>query len=173
MLKNMVETEIDYEMVLGEYGGDNENGRKEYGKRIKEDITLGLEIKDKVIGQSIIGGDEFVEWIKESYLKGKTDRECPPLREIQRYREKEEIIKVLERETGKGIDQIKTEGDSLRHLTMDVLYRLDGLKGVEIGKIFGVDYSTVSQGRKRLREKLRKDPKLRNLLNRIEQNMSI
>ncbi len=56
---------------------------------------------------------------------------------------------------------------------MDVLYRIGGLKGVEIGKIFEVDYSTVSQGRKRLREKLQKDRKLRKLLGLIEQNLSI
>ncbi len=30
--KKKKEEFIDYEMVLGEYGGDNENGRKEYGK---------------------------------------------------------------------------------------------------------------------------------------------
>jgi DNA-directed RNA polymerase specialized sigma24 family protein len=55
---------------------------------------------------------------------------------------------------------------------MDLLYRKGGLKGIEIGKIFGVDYSTVSQGRKRLREKLQKGEGLRELLNRIEQRLS-
>ncbi len=56
---------------------------------------------------------------------------------------------------------------------MDLLYRVGGLKGSEIGKIFGVDYSTVSQGRKRLREKMKKDKKLRTLVKEIEDNMSI
>ncbi len=56
---------------------------------------------------------------------------------------------------------------------MDLLYRAGGLKGVEIGKIFGVDYSTVSQGRKRLREKMKKDKKLRTLVKEIEDNLSI
>ena len=56
---------------------------------------------------------------------------------------------------------------------MDVLYRFGGLKGAEIGTILGVDYSTVSQGRKRLREKLRKDRELRHILNKIENRLSI
>ncbi len=56
---------------------------------------------------------------------------------------------------------------------MDLLYRAGGLKGVEIGKIFGVDYSTVSQSRKRLREKMKKDKKLRTLVEEIEDNLSI
>ncbi|MCG2721248.1 MAG: hypothetical protein L6290_04415 [Thermodesulfovibrionales bacterium] len=48
-----------------------------------------------------------------------------------------------------------------------------GLTGVEIGKMLGVDYSTVSQGRKRLREKLKRDKELRALMERIEDHLSI
>jgi chromosomal replication initiation ATPase DnaA len=50
---------------------------------------------------------------------------------------------------------------------------MGGLTGVEIGRIIGVDYSTVSQGRKRLRERVQKDKSLRKLLNQIEQKLSI
>lgn len=164
---------IDYEKVLDEYGGDNAKGRKAYEKRIKEDIAQGLEIRDKIIGQSIIGGEEFIEWIKEKFIKGERDRECPPLRDLQRYRAKEEIMRVITKETGKSFEEIKAEGRNLRQIAMDILYRIGSIKGVEIGKMFGVDYSTVSQGRKRLREKMQKDKKLRELVARIEQNLSI
>ncbi len=37
---------------------------------------------------------------------------------------------------------------------MEMLYRYAGLKGREIGKLIGLEYSTVSVGRKRLREKM-------------------
>jgi len=53
------------------------------------------------------------------------------------------------------------------------LYRIGNIKGVEIGKIFGIDYSTVSQGRKQLKEKMQKDKKLIELITRIEQKLSI
>jgi chromosomal replication initiation ATPase DnaA len=43
---------------------------------------------------------------------------------------------------------------------------------MEIGRIFKVDYSTVSQGRKRLREKLEKDKNLKGLVRRIENELS-
>ena len=43
---------------------------------------------------------------------------------------------------------------------MDLLYRVGGLSGTEIGEMMGVDYSTVSLGRKRLREKLKGDKHL-------------
>ncbi len=55
---------------------------------------------------------------------------------------------------------------------MDLLYRLGGLKGQEIGNMFDIDYSTVSVSRKRLRNKLQKDHDLKRLLFRIEAKLS-
>jgi len=164
---------IDYEMVLGEYGGDNARGRKIYKNRIYLDIKEGIEIKDKVIGQSILGGEEFVEWIKERFLKGRQDRESPSLRELKRYRAKEVIMKAIEKVTGKSLEEIKASKGRLRQIATDLLYRIGGLKGVEIGKLMGVDYSTVSQGRKRLRGKMQKDKRLREMVSKIERDLSI
>jgi REP element-mobilizing transposase RayT len=165
---------IDHSLVLGEYGGDTDKGREAYRRRIEGDIAEGLEIRDKVIGQSIIGGDKFIEWIRERILKKvKGRRELPALRGLQRYRAKEEIIRAIEEVTGRGISDIINEGGSLRQIAMDILYRVGGLKGVEIGEMMGLDYSTISQGRKRLNEKIKKDMNLRVLLNRIENRLSI
>lgn len=74
---------------------------------------------------------------------------------------------------GRAISDIITEGGSLRQIAMDLLYRVGGLKGVKIGEMMGLDYSTISQGRKRLNEKIRKDRNLSVLLNRIEKRLSI
>jgi len=165
---------IDYSMVLREYGGDTDKGREAYQRGVEEDITKGLEIRDKVIGQSILAEDEFIEWIRERFLKKvKGTRELPAVRELQRYKAKEEIIRAIEEETGRVISDILTEGGSLRQIAMDLLYRVGGLKGVEIGEVMGLDYSTVSQGRKRLNEKIQRDKNLRALLSRIERRLSI
>jgi hypothetical protein len=79
---------------------------------------------------------------------------------------------LLTRETVHAIESIKDEKGDLRRIVMEVLYRADGLKGPEIGRIFGIDYGTVSQERKRLRDKVPKDRKLRALMSRIEMKMS-
>jgi REP element-mobilizing transposase RayT len=163
---------VDYAMILKEYGGDNDRGRLAYKKRIYDDISEKLEIKDKVIGQSIIGGEEFIRWVKEELLEKQKDRECPSLREIQRHKAKEKIIEVIEKESGKDLEEIKREKGSIRQIVMDFLYRIGGLKGVDIGELMGVDYSTVSQGRKRLREKMEKDGKLKQLVDRVERRLS-
>ena len=164
---------IDYSFVLDEYGGDNDRGRTTYKNRIFNELTMKQDIKENIIGQSILGRDEFIEWVKNKYLKTETDkRERPSLRGLHSYRAEDEIIRVFEKETGRDIEDIKKERGSLRQVIMDLLYRIGGMKGAEIGRIMGVDYSTVSQGRKRLSEKLQKDMKLRQMVSQLERKLS-
>jgi hypothetical protein len=58
---------------------------------------------------------------------------------------------------GKDDEAIRAEKAKLRKIVMDVVYRAAGLKTPQIGRIFGLDYGSVSQERRRLREKLPKD----------------
>lgn len=53
------------------------------------------------------------------------------------------------------------------------LYVYAGLKGYEIKELIGLDYSTVSVGRKRLTEKISNDTNLQDLVRRIKDNLSI
>ncbi|MFQ5686810.1 MAG: transposase [Candidatus Scalindua sp.] len=170
--KRWMEEFVNYEPVLLDYGGVNQSGRKEYKKQIYLDITDGLELKDKILEQYILGSERFVEWLKKNILKGRHDRECPTLGKLQKYRAREDIINAIEKETGSSISAIKEERGILRQIAMDLLYRFGGLKGREIGDMFDIDYSTVSVGRRRLRYKIQKDNDFKRLLSRIEANLS-
>ena len=163
---------INYEPVLSYFGGINKTGRREYKKLLITNMAEGLEIKDKIVGQNILGSEEFIEWIRENILDQKRDKERPSLLKLQKYKAKEAILKAVEKETGKSIDWIKKERGATRQMTMDLLYRLGGLRGRRIGELFGVDYSTVSHGRKRWRERAQKDKKMRGIINRIEVNLA-
>jgi hypothetical protein len=163
---------VDYAMVLGEYGGDTEKARKEYKKRIFAEITDESGVKDSIIGQSILGGDAFIAWAKDNYLEGMKDRERPSVGEIFRHHTKAEVFSAVKRETGKEIEAVRDEKGDLRRIVMELLYRAGGLKGPEIGRIFEIDYGTVSQERKRLHEKLQTDQRIRTLMSRIERNLS-
>ena len=46
---------------------------------------------------------------------------------------------------------------ALRQIAMGLLYKYGGLESGEIGHMMGLDYSTVNQGRKRLRESLKSE----------------
>lgn len=88
------------------------------------------------------------------------------------YRKKEAILALIENETGKDLEALKTMKGDLRRLAMDLLYRHGGLKGPEIGALFGVNYSAVSQERKRLREGLGRQQELSGLIKELEEKLS-
>lgn len=160
---------MHYDMVLEEYGGDNRRGRQNYIKAIYQDISGTLDIRREVIGQSILGGIEFANWVVEEFLaRGKKDRECPTADEISRYCGKEKILSAAEKVLGKDIKIIRSEGGINRQIVMDVMCRIGGLKGREVGNCFGVDYSTVSVSRKRLRKKMEGNDQIRTLVEQIE-----
>ena len=107
----------------------------------------------------------------DRFLPSKS-REIPAVKQLKRYNTKEEVIEVLCKEVGKGFDEMKKERGIARQIGMDLLYRFGGLTGTEIGEMMGVNYSTVSQGRKRLRETLKRDKGLLKIIERIEANLS-
>lgn len=162
------ESFIEYAVVLEEYGGDTDRGRRTYQKALYEDIVGGLEIKEKILGQSLLGGDEFISWVRGTLLRGEPDRESPSLHEIRKYRAKETILGVIKGVTGKSIEEVREEKGVLRQLAMELLYRVGGLKGHEIGRILGIGYTSVSQERRRLKERLGNDRNLQSLFKCLE-----
>jgi REP element-mobilizing transposase RayT len=159
---------IDYGMVLAEYGGDTDKARRVYRKRIAAELAEGVEVKESILGQSILGGEAFVDWVTDKYLKGEKDRERPSIKELHRHRSKDDILKVITKETGKSLDDIKRGKGMLRQITMELLYRIGAVKGEEIGRLMAVGYTSVSQERRRLHERMNKDKKLTSLMNRLE-----
>jgi hypothetical protein len=73
---------------------------------------------------------------------------------------------------GKDIEAIRTEKGEQRQIVTDVLHRAAGLKAQQSGRNFGLDYGSMSQERKRLRERLPKDRKLQALMSRIGNSLS-
>ena len=163
---------VQYSFVLSEYGGDTDKARKAYRKALIEEMTQGKGVHEQVVGQSVIGSEEFIAWVKGKFLMEGKDREAPAHQAIRRYRLKEEIAEVLSRKTGKTLEAISREKGPLRQIAMDLLHRHGGLTNLEIGRLFGVDYSSVSQERKRLRQRLEQNRKIAVLHRGFEHEMT-
>jgi len=172
--KENIEPFVDYKTVLAEYGGDNQKGRDMYWQTLQSDLSQKFEIKKKIVGDSILGNDSFIKKTKEKYLK-KNEKEIPSLRKINSYCAKDKVIRIVCQEIGQDFDYIKRHPGTNRQILMEILYRYAGLKGCEIGELMGLDYSTVSVGRKRLRRKMLNDIdiNLQDLVRRIKYNLSI
>jgi putative transposase len=163
---------VSYGLVLADYGGDTDKARRSYRNALIEEMIQGKGISDQIIGQSVIGGEQFIAWVKETYLSEARDGEAPAHSAIKSHGSKDEIIQSIVHQTGKTFEQIKVEKGTLRRITMDLLYRHGGMTNPGIGQLFGVDYSSVSQERRRLRNLVEKDRKAGALLRKLEANLS-
>ena len=157
---------VEYDLVLAEHGGDTPTGRSSYQKQIIEDLAGGLTIKEEIVGQSVLGSESFVSWVRDSFLSGAADREKPAVGKIHQYLSMEAVVAIVEKAA--GIERALQSTGISRQIVMTALYQYAGFNNREIGNLFGVDYSTVSQGRKRLRDKAEKDIKIKAILDRID-----
>ena len=123
--------------------------------------------------QSILGTQNFVDWVK-NMLPHKQQREIPSLGKLQHdisaYRIIEEVARAGQIQTKDLLDR-KTRLKELRQMAMELSYRYSNQKQAEIGAIFGVDYSTVSQNRARLKAKLNSNRKLNKQFKQIKEGV--
>jgi chromosomal replication initiation ATPase DnaA len=122
-----------------------------------------------VVHQSILGSHDFVDWVRQK-LPREGQREIPSLRKLQHDVSVEHIIREVAKagnvESEALLDR-KTKLKDLRQMAMELSYRYSTCKQKEIGAIFGVDYSIVSQSRRRLKTKLKSSRKLKKQFHRI------
>ena len=163
---------LNYDTVLAEYNGDIKSRMNYYKQDLVKDLSTGLKIKGEIIGQSILGGKEFIAKVKDIYLKEKKERERPDIRKIHNYLSQDIVISVLASEFELSPEEVFTTSGLRRLISMTVLYKYANLNNREVGELFGVDYSTVSQSRKRLHENAERNETVKLALDTIETTLS-
>ena len=158
---------VNYGYILERFGGDTAGGRAAYKKQIALDLTEGKVIPESIIGKSILGTDQFISMVREKYLPAKKDRERPAIGKILSYVGENKIIAIIADAAKVSREELLTTPGVMRQITMDMLYRHGGLTNPRIGELMGIDYSTVSQGRKRLRHRAKTDADIAMLLEKV------
>ncbi len=167
---------IHYQAVLNYMGGDNRRGRQEYRRFLNR--GLENELKSPLItgkGHGIVGDDDFIAWIRGSFLDGKASgREQPALKELRKKFEPEVLINHFAHLVGKDREEICRRGKhSLeRAMLMELLYRFCRSTQPEIGKLVGgIDYSAVSRIRKKLHIRLSQEKGLKKRFDRLAEQL--
>ena len=168
---------IEYGWLLKTYfGDDNAKSRRQYREYVYHALESKIENPfEEVIHQSILGTQDFVEWVKEKISWAK-EREVPALRGLRRSSPSEIILELIGSTFGVEPSEIlnrKMKSKLVRQIAMELCYRYSPRSQRELGEIFGVDYSTVSQNRSRIKRKLQKDKQLREQFEKIEQRISL
>jgi REP element-mobilizing transposase RayT len=166
---------IDCGWLLNTYfGEDSAHGRRRYRAYVQLGIEGQIENPfEDVVHQSILGSQGFVKWVKRR-LPRKKQREIPALSKLQHDISAMHIIeKVAEAGQVHSQDLLnrKTRLKELRQIAMELSYRYSNAKQAQIGAIFGVDYSTVSQNRRRLKAKLKSNRKLNKQFKQIKEHI--
>ncbi len=168
---------VNYSVTLEYMGGDNRGGRAAYRRFISSGIDQDIEDpKELGKGSGIIGSEDFIDWIKERFLGDNVSpREQPAAKELKRDFEPLKLIEIFVRLTGSDRKDLCRKGKNSfeRAMIMELLYRHCNVTQPEIGKLLGgIDYSAVSQARKRFRIKLEHDRKLRKKFESICEHLS-
>jgi len=115
-----------------------------------------------------LGKESFIKKI-ETKIKAVGEK-----REIQttKYQDScssEEIIQKVSQAFNltKGEVLKKQRGNLYRQITLYLVKRYSSLSLKKIGKIFGMDYTAVSQATRRFEDKIRKDNKIRIMVNSV------
>jgi hypothetical protein len=157
------------------FGEDTAKGRRQCREYVYQAIEGKIENPfEEVVHQSILGDQDFVEWVRQK-LPRKGQREVPSLKKLQHHISVERIIGEVAKAGNAQAEDLrdrKTKFKDLRQMAMELSYRYSNYKQKEIGAIFGVDYSTVSQSRSRLKTKLKSNRKLKNQFHRIREQIN-
>lgn len=151
---------VCYEQVLGQIGGS----RKKYAEFVIDGLDRGYKTPwDSVTGQVVLGEHEFIEGVKGQFEMGGADREQPSAREFS-AKAATIILSEVCRAFGvkeKDIGRKRSGNRDERAVAMEMLYHHGQISQAMIGKkLGGLDYTTVSRERKRIREKMQGDKRL-------------
>jgi len=167
---------VHYTIVLDYFGGDNRKSRNEYRKFVEEgfrnEVPSPLE---KGKGTGIIGKEDFIEEIKQLFCKDKeSTREQPALRELGKVIPPDELIDRYAKLVGMKREELTKRGrqSTERAMLMEFLYRFCCITQPQIGKLLcDIDYSAVSQTRKRVQLKIQNDPEWGQKFNQIQNEL--
>jgi hypothetical protein len=168
---------VRYKTVMDYFDGDTRKSRNEYHKFIIAGVNNELPSPlEKGKGTGIIGKDDFIDDIKQLFGRGKeSTREQPALRELTKDIKPQELIEQFAKLVKLKKEELTTKGkqSTERAMLMELLYRFCQITQPEIGRLLGgIDYSAVSQARKRLQLKMLNEPELEKKFNQMRDKLS-
>ena len=171
---------VQYAAVLDYFGGEGRKASHDYKKFVAEAMEKDLPSPlEKGKGTGIIGKEDFVEEIKQGFgtdKQGKKSaREQPALRELAKSVPPDQLIEEYAQLVKLDREALTTKGkqSTERAMLMEVLHRFCKISQPEIGRLLGgIDYSAVSQARKRLYIKIQNEPEWEKKFNQIQGKLS-
>jgi hypothetical protein len=152
--------------LLEQFGNKRQIAHLRYRKFVEEANSKTLENpSNKIVSGMILGDDEFVQWVKKTFLVNRSDDpELPQLRELMPRCTLDHIIEVVADVFNVTKDQILEKGRK-NNLARDISIYFSkvycGKSGVEIAQFFGMrSGSAVTMRYNTAHKKIEKSKKL-------------
>ena len=139
--------------ILGNFAQSQDEANEKYRSFVED--RLGKEYESPLlgaIGAAILGDRKFIEEISSAHLRRKDDDDIPALRQLARRPTPEKIISAA----NAAIDDAKLA----RRIAIYLSHRHSGMKLKEIGKLFDVRDTALSEASRRFQKELDADEKL-------------
>lgn len=122
--------------------------------------------------QVILGSEGFVEKVRGHIHRAEKMREMPALKSLKKVLILGDILDEVKRHFHMDKDRLISKRSKwMRQMVMEMSYRYTKCNQEEIGRIFGVDYSTVSQNRRRMGIRLKEDQELRRAFEKVQERL--
>jgi len=159
---------LTLDFVLSYFGKEVSHAQRRYRKFVN--AMIGQEYRsllNDVVNSTILGSVDFVNEIKDKYLKYKTgDRNLPALRALSTRPSIEKIEKEVESVFG-------ANNPLLKKVKLYFCHRYSGKKLKEIGTHFDIGESGVSQSSRRVSLNMGTDKRLRKQIMLIESRLNL
>lgn len=160
---------VNYNMVLDMVGG-----RRAYQRFVQDGLKEGVKSPfEDIQYQMILGDNDFVTRVKSEYIQKGSLREQPMYRNIiTDVIEPEALMSCVAKALGIDVQSLKVrlENGVERGIVAELLYRYSDITQREIGKLLGgIDYTSVSMLRRRLKTKMANNKLVREKYAQAEQ----
>ncbi|MGI9533526.1 MAG: helix-turn-helix domain-containing protein [Thermodesulfobacteriota bacterium] len=151
---------MDIDFVLNQFNRDNKKAREQYVSFVRDNKDMENPAI-KTYKSIAIGNEKYLKKIEEMVRNIGRKREIKETKNIGNY-SSDNIINVIAKRFNLNDDEVinKKRDNIYRKLAMYIVRKYTELSLNEIGKIFFMDYSAVSQACKRFEENTNKDKKL-------------
>jgi REP element-mobilizing transposase RayT len=140
---------------------------KKYRNYLTENQDMENPLK-KSYHHIALGNETFIERVKEKIDQEGQRREIPSTRYLSKYDVNTIILKITQvLHIKKNIIFDKKRGNLNRSLALYLIKRFTPLSLYEIGKIFQMDYSAVSQAAKRFEQKSEANDEIKEVMQKV------
>ena len=134
-------TWLEINWLLSLFGQSRRSAAKKHRDFVEKIDIANLENPAKdITGGFILGGVEFVNWVKESFLSNRRGKEdIPQLRQLKPRKTPDAIVKAVCQEFNCQADQILRKGakkNTARDVAIYLARELSGESGVDLRKYF-------------------------------------